>query len=337
MPFRQPRLVQRLLPRQTVRGLPKPIVQVLDFPPAVAWIFTLFWADIALLADVLTGPDVWFGPAYLFVICVAAWGTGWWGAHATGLGCMLLTFFINGQSLYPNGTAELGWNLAVRIAALSLVVTLIGALKRGYVREWWLARTDSLSGALNRQAFFDLGTRLANDRRNWRLLIYADLDGLKQVNDQLGHAVGDSFIRDYAGSVKRAIRRDDLFARMGGDEFVIFMSVRNLESARSVADRLHNVMNTTNRGERIVPRCSVGALIVPPGSLPLDDLVRRADKLMYVAKLRGACLEVALEPSVAEHDGDARARSVRRLQSQHTRSPRSGERRVTVARRILTP
>lgn len=335
--LRQPPFVPQYLPKQTERGFPKVLAQILHFPPAHAWIFTLFWTDIALLADVLTGPDVWLGPAYLFVICVAAWGTGCWGAHAVGLGCLLLTFFINGQKLYPNGSAELGWNLAARIFALSLVVALICALKRGYVREWWLARTDSLSGALNRQAFFELGSGLAADHRNWRLLIYADLDGLKQVNDQLGHAVGDSFIRDYAESVNRAIRRGDLFARMGGDEFIIFMPVRNLESARSVAGRLHSVMNSIKRDERIVPRCSVGALFVPPGSVPLDELVRRADELMYVAKLRGACLEVGLEPSVTQYAGDASVGLVRRRQSQHTASARPGERRGAEARRVLTP
>jgi len=288
---------------------------------------TLLLADIGVLADVLTAPDVWFGPVYLFVVCLAAWTLGWRGAHVVGLGCMVLTFSINGVSLYPNGTSDIGWNLAVRVATLSVVITLICALRRGYFREWWLARTDSLSGALNRQAFFELGTGLADDR-NWRLLIYADLDGLKNINDQLGHATGDTLIKDYAREVKRAIRRDDLFARIGGDEFLIFMPVKDQGAARSVASRLHEVMNSSKGTGSIARRCSLGALIVPPGSMPLDDLVRRADALMYRAKVRGAGLEVEVEGSMATSIAHGRARAVSRSIMKATSSWQGDRRRV---------
>lgn len=291
--------MQRHLPQYGARGLPPLLEQLLYRGPVHAWIFILICADMAVLADAITGPDVWFGPIYLFVICLAAWGLGWWCAHITGIGCMLLTFSINGASLYPHGAIDVGSNLAVRVFTISVVITLICALRWGYLREWWLARTDLLSGTLNRQAFFELGSVGADDHK-WRLLVYADLDGLKVVNDQLGHVAGDELIKAYALRVKRAIRRDDLFARIGGDEFVIFMAVQDLGSAKSVAGRLHQVMNASDAG--INCRCSVGALIIPPGSMSIDDLVRRADALMYRAKQRGACLEVEVEGMKSKHN-----------------------------------
>src|SRR5690606_15394588 len=110
------------------------------------------------------------------------------------------------------------------------------------LREWWLARTDALTGALNRQAFFDLGTALAG-QACWRLLLYADLDGLKTLNDERGHAAGDASLATYARAGRRIVRRSALFARGGGDEFLLFIAVKAERAARSVAARLHREMN----------------------------------------------------------------------------------------------
>lgn len=146
-----------------------------------------------------------------------------------------------------------------------------------------------MTGALNRQAFFELAA--AVDAARWRLLVYADLDGLKKLNDIHGHAAGDVCLRAYGLAVRKMIRRNDIFARIGGDEFVIFMSVKDEAAARGVAARLHKAMNSISSARRNLP-CSVGGLVVPPGEASIDDLVRSADNLMYEAKLRGACLQL---------------------------------------------
>ena len=252
----------------------------------------------AALADVATGTDLWFGPVYLLVICLAAWSLGWKCGQAAGIGCMALTFALNGMSLYPYGAADLAWNAMSRFAAMSMVVVLIAGARRAYLREWWLARTDILTGALNRQAFFDLGSALSAGAC-WRLLLYADLEGLKAVNDGRGHAAGDACLKAYAATVRRITRRTDLFARVGGDEFLVFMAVKNELAATAVAARLHAEMNDAPADPAGKLRCSVGALLVPPGAFAIDDLVRQADNVMYRAKLRGACLEVARAASGA--------------------------------------
>ena len=209
---------------------------------AQAWVLVLACMDLAALGDLATGPDLWFGPVYLVVICLAAWSLGWGAGQAAGVACMALTFAINGISLYPYGSAALPANFAMRFAAASLVVAVIAAMRRAYLREWYLARTDALTVAFNRQAFFELGAGLCAGR-GWRLLVYADLDGLKAINDNRGHAAGDACLRLYASGVRKTIRRDDLFARVGGDEFVLFMTVRDEAAARLVAGRLHRRMN----------------------------------------------------------------------------------------------
>jgi diguanylate cyclase (GGDEF)-like protein len=259
--------------------------------PGQAWILVLFGADVAILGDLLTGPDVWFGPVYLLIICLATWCLGWPAGQALGLGCVVATLAINGAALYQSGSTDFMSNLALRFVAISTVIAVIAGSRRAYIREWWLARTDPLTGALNRQAFFELSAPLAKLSR-WRLMIYADLDGLKQINDARGHSAGDSALRVYSRAARSSIRRDDLFARVGGDEFLIFMAVKDEAAAQSVAARLHGKMNSASDTDGALIRCSLGALVVPPGPMEIDELVRHADNLMYQAKLRGACLQV---------------------------------------------
>jgi diguanylate cyclase (GGDEF)-like protein len=275
--------------------------------PAQAWILVLFGADVAILGDLFTGPDVWFGPAYLLIICLTTWCLGWPAGQALALGCMIATLAINGAALYPFGSGNLTSNLALRFMAISTIIAVIAGSRRAFIREWWLARTDPLTGALNRQAFFELGTPLAK-LPQWRLMIYADLDGLKQINDARGHSAGDSALKAYSLAARRAIRRDDLFARVGGDEFLIFMAVKNEASAQSVAARLHSAMNSASDADGTPIRCSLGALVVPPGRMEIDELVRRADNLMYQAKLRGAGLQVGAAPVGATQPNSGRAR-----------------------------
>ncbi|MXP41104.1 diguanylate cyclase [Altererythrobacter soli] len=258
--------------------------------PATAWVVVLSCMAAAALADYLTGRDLWFGPVYLLVICIATWSLGWREGQVTGIACMVLTFGLNGVSLYPHGAANFGWNLGLRFVAISIVVVVIAGARRAYVREWWLARTDVLTKALNRQAFFELAPAIIDPHR-WRLLVYADLDGMKTVNDVHGHAAGDACLRAFGAAVRSMIRRTDIFARVGGDEFLIYMSVKDESAAKAVARRLHETMNgvTVESGPL---KCSVGGLIVPPGEASMDSLVRSADGLMYEAKLRGASLQL---------------------------------------------
>lgn len=93
------------------------------------------------------------------------------------------------------------------------------------------------------------------------------------------------------------IRRDDIFARVGGDEFLIFMSVKDEAAARAVASRLHSAVNRISAGHGNL-KCSVGGLVVPSGEASMDDLVKSADNLMYEAKVRGACLQMGIASHV---------------------------------------
>ena len=328
-------IVQKLLPK-TLRmhrtplkasAVPRVFDRLVRLRSAQAWVVVLLCTDAAALTDRVTGTDLWFGPAYLLVMCLAAWSLGWRAGQITGISCMVLTFAINGISLYPYGAADFAGNLGMRFGTVSIVIAVVAGMRRAYVREWWLARSDALTGALNRQAFFELAPS-AIDTQRWRLLIYADLDGLKQINDVRGHAAGDSCLRAYGAAVPKMIRRNDLFARVGGDEFVILMNVRDEAAASNVASRLHKGMNgITFEGGTL--RCSVGGLVVPPGQAFVDDLVRSADNLMYEAKLRGACVQIGLASQFR-----LMARGRARAKSRKSTAWAFGAKRIASERRV---
>lgn len=298
--------------RPMLARVPRFLKWLVSRPPTHASIVVLLGADLAALGDAITGPDVWFGPVYLLVICVAAWSSGWRAGLITGLGCLALTHMINGARLYPYDQMDWVPNLALRSLAIATIVVIVAGTRSVYLREWWLARTDPLTGAFNRQAFFELGQDLAAES-SWRLLIYADLDGLKKINDLHGHAAGDGAIKEFAKAVGESIRKTDIFARVGGDEFVIFMRVRDRASADAVASRIHERMNSIAGDDQRSLRCSVGGLIVPPGEMKIDRLVRMADTLMYQAKLRGACLQMQVAQESCQSAGSGRARKTFRM------------------------
>jgi diguanylate cyclase (GGDEF)-like protein len=270
------------------RQLPWPLR--LTRPGSGRWVVA--GALLTLLADAVTGPDVWFGPFYLVAIGMAAWSLGWRQAIGIGLLCLAATMVANGAILFPYKGPAAFWNLAMRLLSIVLVIVLLHSLRKCYASEWRLARTDPLTGTLNRQAFFEL-VGACTHSRGWTLLAYADLDGMKQLNDGHGHAAGDDSLVAYSRQVTKAIRQDDVFARVGGDEFLIHMRIKDEASAKAVAARLHRVMNEVLAQGATPLRCSLGVLISAPGARSIDREIRMADELMYEAKLLGGALSLA--------------------------------------------
>lgn len=303
-----------MLPPRSInifKGISRLAYATLRVSRATAWGLTSSLVALATIGDLLTGNEIWFGPVYLFVLCIATWLLGWGVGHAIGILCMIVAFIINGASLYPYASSALSLDLALRFVAMSIILSAIAAVRGAYMREWWLARIEPMTGALNRQAFFEFGEIICGTR-DWRLLMFADLDGFKAINDGLGHAAGDQCLKHFAATVRASIRKDDLFARMGGDEFIVFMAVKDEAAGPAVAARLHEAMNNAPSTIEGGVKCSVGALVVPPCDATLDDLVRQADALMYRAKARGACLEIGQADPLVPQKSAGRARKVRR-------------------------
>jgi len=155
-----------------------------------------------------------------------------------------------------------------------------------------IAFHDSLTGLANRLLFYDrvrhAAATHARDDRTFAVL-FIDLDGFKQINDELGHDAGDAVLRMTADRLRALLREGDTVARFGGDEFAVLVEqLHKPEDARSTAKRvvaqLQNPVAIGNLQVKVT--ASVGIASHRSGA-DVSDLVRDADIAMYAAKARG--------------------------------------------------
>lgn len=157
------------------------------------------------------------------------------------------------------------------------------------------ARTDPLTGLLNRRAFMEeLGRHIERLDREGQpgTLMFADLDDFKPVNDRLGHEMGDQVLVRAANILRSIVRPTDLVARLGGDEFALWMNGADHMTAAERADRLcidvPRELGELTGSEAPRPGVSIGIATREIGSEePIDNLLRRADLAMYEVKRNG--------------------------------------------------
>jgi diguanylate cyclase (GGDEF)-like protein len=155
--------------------------------------------------------------------------------------------------------------------------------------------TDTLTGLANRRYLMQEFPRLiANHKANSGLAIMIiDLDALKPINDQHGHAAGDEVIIEIAKTLRQAIRPDDVLARWGGDEFVVVAHAQHVEHACMLAERVRERIAKMKcvlpRGAVVRTSCSIGLTCMPfvpgnPGSVSWEQAIKIADLALYRAK-----------------------------------------------------
>ena len=155
------------------------------------------------------------------------------------------------------------------------------------------ASHDHLTGLPNRRLFMDRLEQTVNhsERRDTRLGIMAiDLDGFKEVNDSFGHTVGDKLLREVSQRLLRSVRRSDTVGRLGGDEFLVMLyHVEDIDSTITIVQKIsHYLAQPYHIGNRDIQiSASIGVAIYPDHATHVDELLKRADKLMYRAKHAG--------------------------------------------------
>lgn len=156
-----------------------------------------------------------------------------------------------------------------------------------------LAATDSLTGTLNRRAFLEKANEeIYRSARYDKPLVVAmfDLDHFKQVNDSYGHHVGDQCLIMLTEVITKSIRQSDLFARFGGEEFVLLLPETNLAPALQLCERLRQRIEAqqveTDNGP-ISISVSVGVADFQQNTTTLEEIIARADAALYTAKRNG--------------------------------------------------
>ena len=152
---------------------------------------------------------------------------------------------------------------------------------------------DPLSGVANRRAFLDGAAeflaRLGVDREPLAVLLF-DLDHFKQINDRLGHAVGDAVLQAFAGTATATLGVDVLFARIGGEEFASCIPVGDIDEAYAIADRVRrNFAAAAVRfgKDQLAPTVSVGVTLGSDPHASVPEMLAIVDRALYRAKELG--------------------------------------------------
>lgn len=240
----------------------------LDMGWAVGLAFIAWWIEASARPDSKRAVSAWSIPAQAVPVL----------ATATALGVLILA---SGRQIPP---------LAVTLASLTLILATVPLVFRQRIRLADLHRqamTDELTGLPNRRALYaEVPVRLAAEQRRRSALLLLDLDKFKEVNDSLGHDVGDALLAQVAVRLSNQLRAGDLLARLGGDEFAIHLDECDVDRAESVAVKLRAAL-----AEPFALACitlqasaSIGIAMYPEQGEDLTVLLRKADMAMYRAK-----------------------------------------------------
>lgn len=194
-------------------------------------------------------------------------------------------------------------------AATRLAGSLSDITARKYAEQKLIhdALHDSLTGLPNRLLFMDrLSYAVERAKRNlsYRFsVLFLDLDRFKDINDSLGHLLGDQLLVETAQLLSRNLRTTDMVARQGGDEFVILLDdVKDMSDATHIANRIqHDLSNSiTISGHKVLVTTSIGIVVSETGYDSPGDILRDADIAMYRAKARGKARYEIFDPTMRD-------------------------------------
>ncbi len=254
-------------------------------------ILCLILTVIVSFIQYFLGPELALTLFYLFPIILASWKAGIWaGIFISFTGAILwlstdilaIRTFSNDIIPYLNGT--------FRLTGFLITTYIVSELKRALDKHKDMARTDPLTSISNKRDFYELSSMELNKSHRFEhpfSVICMDLDNFKEVNDTLGHNVGDILLKTVANAIKDNIRKVDIVGRLGGDEFGIILSETDAESAYSVGMKLQQILLDSMKKNKWPVTFSLGVATfqVPPNSV--EEMIKEADMLMYSAKKNG--------------------------------------------------
>jgi diguanylate cyclase (GGDEF)-like protein len=153
-----------------------------------------------------------------------------------------------------------------------------------------LSLFDHLTGLPNRRMLeinLETTIKIAKRKRKKFALMFMDLDKFKQVNDTLGHDIGDLLLKEVAKRVRSSVRETDTVARLGGDEFVVLISdIKSNKDVETVAEKILDKLSRTYtlNGQKVKTSSSIGISLYPTDSSSSDELLKKADEALYFVK-----------------------------------------------------
>ncbi len=242
-------------------------------------------------ADYLTGHETSFSIFYLSVVMMAGWFVGrGYAFFISVLSAMVwLAADIYAGHYYSHQLIPI-WNGVIWLGFFLVIGYFLTEIRFLLEREKATARTDYLTGIINRRYFYELlSLEMAKTRRFHHpfTVAYIDVDNFKQVNDTMGHRTGDVLLMMIASAIKKNLREIDVVARLGGDEFAVLMTETDGEQARTGMNRIQSYWSSMMLEHRLNASLSIGVVTCMQVPDDLEDLIKMADNLMYAAKRKG--------------------------------------------------
>ena len=269
-------------PDETVNKVSKP-----------GWIVVgVLLLSLVAFLDYLTGVDFSFSLFYLLPITLISWAI----SERFGLVFAILAscawIAVDIWSDNPNRTSNLFaymWNATARLGFFLLPVFMI-RLNRALQREQELARMDFLTGVLNARFFHELAQMEIDRSVRYKrpfTIAFIDIDNFKTINDTFGHTTGDVVLRAIAMNMKTNLRRTDIVARVGGDEFVVILPETDENTSPVVISNMQAALLKEMNENGWSVTFSIGVLTLTAPQLSVDEILGRADQLMYMVKNSG--------------------------------------------------
>jgi diguanylate cyclase (GGDEF)-like protein len=257
---------------------------------------TVIFISLFLLAllgwfDYLTG-DYSLIIFYLIPVSLVAWFVNWQSGLFFCFLALVSRFIADevSNSFELNNAALHYWNLFIEFLFLLIMSLLFSALRKNLDSEKTRANTDPLTGALNRRAFFDIAEYELNRSHRYEhatTIAYIDLDNFKGINDRLGHTVGDKLLVTVTKIIASNIRSTDILSRFGGDEFVILLPETATDAAAIFLGKIQHQLNQAMSAKNWAVSFSIGAITYPKAPPGVEEVIKKADMLMYEVKRSG--------------------------------------------------
>jgi diguanylate cyclase (GGDEF)-like protein len=199
---------------------------------------------------------------------------------------LLLVFLVNliYTAFYFLRDGKIGW---IEYTGYPILLPLAWWFGKQYDKARYYSEKDPLTGIYNRRyvesAFTAIKSKLDQNGQSGSVLLL-DVNDFKLVNDHLGHKMGDEYLLLLANQLKKSVRKTDIVARWGGDEFLILSpDVQSKEELEKMIERIHQNLKQLSFNN-IKISVSIGAALYPKHGNDLDDLLKVADKNMYQLK-----------------------------------------------------
>jgi len=249
--------------------------------------FSLFLVLFLGFLDYATGPDLSVFIFYLIPVFIGAWFIG----SVAGIGLSILSALawafadrVYADTLIPY------WNLTIEMCFFFIAVFILSALKNSLENEKQMARTDALTGAVNRRYFMDLAEMEINRMRRYGhpfTAVYMDVDNFKSLNDMQGHKAGDDLLRLVVKTIWNDTRLTDIVARLGGDEFMIILPETDFATSLSAINKIRARLDATVTENKLPVTFSFGMVTFHEPPRSVDHLMQLTDNLMYKGKNQG--------------------------------------------------